>query len=54
MFGSKAIPLDVILGEKLHYGNFVSYQLNVGELGDTEFIAYNPESITTLHKIKSI
>ena len=45
LFGSKTMPLEVILGEKLHYGNFVSDQLNVGELGDTEFIAYNPESI---------
>ena len=45
LFGSKTMPLEVILGEKLHYGNFISDQLNVGELGDTEFIAYNPDSI---------
>ena len=45
MFGSKTMPLDVILGEDLHYGNFENDQLNVGELGDGEFIAYNPKSI---------
>ena len=45
LFGSKTMPLEVILGEHLHYGNFVNDQLNVGELGETEFIAYNPESI---------
>ncbi len=45
LFGSKTMPLEVILGEHLHYGNFVNDQLNVGELGETEFVAYNPESI---------
>ena len=45
MFGGKAMPIEVILGEYLRYGNFVNDRLNVGELGDTEFIAYNPESI---------
>ena len=45
LFGSKIMPLEVILGEHLHYGNFVNDQLHVGELGETEFIAYNPESI---------
>ena len=45
LFGNKTMPLEVILGEHLHYGNFVNDQLNVGELGETEFIAYNPESI---------
>ena len=42
---SKTMPLEVILGEHLHYGNFVNDQLYIGELGETEFIAYNPESI---------
>ena len=45
LFCSKTMPLKVILGEYLHYGNFINDQLNVGELGETEFIAYNPESI---------
>ena len=45
LFGGKTMPIEVILGEHLHYGNFVNDQLNVGELGETEFIAYNPESI---------
>lgn len=42
---NKTIPLEVILGDNLYYGNFVNDQLNVGELGDQEFIAYNPNSI---------
>lgn len=45
LFGGKTMPLEVILGEHLHYGNFVNDQLSVGELGETEFIAYNPEHI---------
>ena len=45
LFGNKTMPLQVILGEHLHYGSFVKDQLNVGELGETEFIAYNPKSI---------
>lgn len=45
LFCSKTMPLQVILGEYLHYGNFINDQLNVGELGETEFIAYNPASI---------
>lgn len=45
LFGSKPMPLDVILGGQLHYGNFADDQLNVGELGKEEFIAYNPKSI---------
>ena len=45
LFGSKCMPLEVILGENLHFGNFVSDKLNIGELGETEFVAYNPKSI---------
>lgn len=45
LFGGKTMPIDVILGDHLHYGNFVNDQLNAGELGETEFIAYNPECI---------
>lgn len=45
MFGGKTMPLEVILGDNLHYGNFVNDKLNEGELGESEFIAYNPQSI---------
>lgn len=45
LFGGKTMPLEVILGEHLQYGNFVNDQLHVGQLGDTEFIAFLPESI---------
>lgn len=45
LFGGKTMPLDVILGERLQYGNFENEQLTVGELGEHEFIAYNPEKI---------
>lgn len=45
LLSSKTMPLEEILGENLHYGNYERDQLNVGELGETEFIAYNPESI---------
>ena len=45
LFGSKTMPLAVILGESLHYGNFVSDRLIVGELGDNEIVAYHPEHI---------
>ncbi len=45
LFGNKPMPLDVILGEQLHYGDFADDQLNVGALGKEEFIAYNPKSI---------
>ena len=45
LFRNKTMPLDVILGEELHYGNFEKDRLNVGELGETEFIAFNPVSI---------
>ena len=44
-FSNKAMPLDIILGENLHYGDFADDQLNVGTLGKEEFIAYNPKSI---------
>ncbi len=45
LFGRKTMPLEVILGKYLHYGNYVNDQLDVGELGETEFIAYNPKNI---------
>ncbi len=45
LFGRKNMPLEVILGESLNYGNFENDMLNIGELGENEFIAYNPEKI---------
>ncbi len=45
LFGNKVMPLEVILGKKLHYGTFENDQLTVGELGENQFIAYNPDSI---------
>lgn len=45
LFGGRTMPLEVILGDDLHYGNFADESLDVGELGDTEFVAYNPECI---------
>lgn len=45
LFGGKTMPLKVILGDNLHYGDFVNDKLNEGELGESEFIAYNPQSI---------
>lgn len=45
IFGRKTMPLDVILGDYLYYGNFVNDQLKEGELGESEFIAYNPNHI---------
>ena len=45
LFGNKTVPLEVILGDSLHYGNFENDRLNIGELGETEFLAYNPRRI---------
>ena len=45
LFGNKTIPLKVILGENLHYGHFTNERLAVGKLGESEFVAYNPQSI---------
>lgn len=45
LFGSKTMPLEVILGENLHYGFWENDQLTLGKLGDTEFIAYDSDAI---------
>lgn len=45
LLGGKTMPLEVILGKHLQYGNFVNDQLNVGELGEREFVAYDPNCI---------
>lgn len=45
LFGNKTMPLEIILGDNLHYGTYEQDRLNTGELGEGEFIAYNPQSI---------
>ena len=45
LFGNKTMPLEVILGEDLHYGTYETDRMNIGELGENEFIAYNPRRI---------
>lgn len=45
LFGSQTMPLEIILGDQLHYGHFAVDQLNDGELGETEFVAYHPDHI---------
>ena len=41
----KGIPLEVILGNELSYGNFDGLCLECGQLGETEFLAYHPAHI---------
>lgn len=41
----KELPLEVILGNQLKYGNFDGLRLSEGELGEDEFIAYHPAHI---------
>ncbi|MBS6448126.1 MAG: DUF4299 family protein [Clostridiales bacterium] len=43
--GGKTMPLEVILGDQLHCGNYEYDCLQVDECGETEFIAYHPEHI---------
>ncbi len=45
LFGKKTMPLAVILGEKLRYGAFCNGALIEGEMGENEFVAFDPESI---------
>lgn len=45
LFGNKTIPLDLILGDSLHYGRFENDHLIPGEMGTGEFIAYCPDAI---------
>ncbi|MBQ4324121.1 MAG: DUF4299 family protein [Clostridia bacterium] len=44
-FRKKTMPLDVILGSELHYGDFFCDHIIKDQLGDFEFIAYHPEHI---------
>lgn len=41
----KALPLDVILGEELIYGAFDGLRTNPGQMGERDFIAWNPDHI---------
>lgn len=43
--GKKTMPLDVILGNTLHYGYWENDKLTVGKLGGTEFVAFDPNAI---------
>ena len=45
LFGKKTMPLEVILGERLHYGKYSYDTLTEGELGEHEFVAYGPYKI---------
>ena len=45
LFGRKPMPLEVILGEELYYGNYENDCLNIGEMGTEEILVYNPERI---------
>lgn len=39
----KALPLSVILGEELNYGEFDGLRTDFGKLGESEFMAYHPK-----------
>ncbi|MDE7254122.1 MAG: DUF4299 domain-containing protein [Acetatifactor sp.] len=41
----KPLPLDVILGKSLKYGNYDGFRLDFDKLGETEFVAYHPGHI---------
>ncbi len=41
----KPLPLSVILGENLCYGNYVNDNLLVDEMGEGDFVALHPEHI---------
>jgi len=41
----KALPLEVILGEELIYGAFDGLRTNPGQMGERDFIAWNPDHI---------
>ena len=45
LFGNKTMPLEIILGNELNYGFWENDQLTEGKLGETEFIAYDPNAI---------
>lgn len=44
-FGRKTLPLEIILGDQLAYGDYQNDSLKENVLGDTEFVAYDPARI---------
>ena len=44
-FFKKPMPLEVILGKELAYGEMEGFRLIRGQLGKTEFLAYHPAHI---------
>ena len=54
VFGNKTMPLEVILGNILHYGSYDNYQLMIGELGETEFMMIERGFIVNLTHIDSV
>ena len=45
LFGTKTLPLEIILGPQLAYGDYRNDCLEENVLGDTEFVAYDPARI---------
>ena len=45
MFGNKPLPLEVILGDQLSYGDYRNDCLRENVLGETEFVAYDAAHI---------
>lgn len=41
-FLKKTLPLEIILGDELGYGEYDGLRTDIGKLGETEFLAYNP------------
>lgn len=41
----KSLPLDVIIGKNLKYGNYDGWRIEPDVLGETEFVAYHPAHI---------
>ena len=45
LFGKKTLPLEIILGGQLAYGDYRNDCLKENVLGETEFVAYDPARI---------
>lgn len=45
LFGKKALPLEIILGDQLAYGDYRNDCLKENTLGETDFVAYDPARI---------
>lgn len=44
-FSNKTMPLDVILGDRLAFGNYINDRLQIGVRGETEILVYDPACI---------